>query len=58
MAYAVGRDVVLDALDWTDQRPRGLMEAGCGYVDAARYLFTLAFVGHSNVVSAGDSCPR
>jgi hypothetical protein len=26
MAYAVGRDVALDALDWTAQRPEVLME--------------------------------
>jgi hypothetical protein len=29
MAYAVGRDVALDALVWTDQRPEVLMEDGC-----------------------------
>jgi hypothetical protein len=25
MVYTVGRDVALDALDWTDQRPQGLI---------------------------------
>jgi hypothetical protein len=44
MAYAVGRDVALDALVWTAQRPGGLMVSEAS-------LYTPRCVGHHDLTS-------